>query len=380
MPSTPPKTPSKKRRRANRSSEEEVYAGPTQSLPSQTPLSPTSNPITPVAVRQRLQRANGVAQSEEAVEQDGLKIGRDRVGTMPLPRLPAIFQALGPSHHAYSFGSDLRLEAFRVLERNGVGIQACEVGHRSGRFDPREQHQLPVALVIWSTEEYHHLWRAVCVELRDFVTRASPPMPIGIEILDITAEEVTRSFPLYSDDPIVLSWSFVESPILSILLETDASLMTAVRRGKGDLPRENPETVYISVPEETETDWIYVRDRIVEVLDDNELPGVAVEISRGTPCEYGSFGSQELPDTIWEDAAVPGISIGPLGSRRPYSSTLGGFVQLEDAEGDWRTFGLTCYHAVFPPKPTDDLNFEAEGMLPQYYVCVLTCRHWLTSY
>ena len=350
-----------------------------QGLPPQTPLYPPLNPYTPVQVGQHPRSADG-AKSEEGYDDDGLRIGRDRVGTLPLPRLPALFQKLDSSHPAFSFGENLRLVAFRVLKQEGVGIQACEVGYRGWCHDPREQYQLPVALVIWSDHAYQHHWKAVCLELRDFVARTSPPMEIGIEILDVTAEELTRSFPLYPDDPIVLAWSSVESPILSILLETDAISMTAVRRGKNDFPSENPETIFVSVPESSATNWVQVQDSIIDLLKNTNLPSVTVEISRGIACQYHSFGSRELPDTIWGDAAVPGISIGPYGSQRLASSTLGGFVELQDSEGNWSTFGLTCYHAAIPPKPTDDVCFDAQGMLPQHNTYVLTYGHWLIFY
>ena len=379
MSITPPKTPSRHRRRANRSSEEEVYAGPTQSLPVETSLSPVSNPESPPTVLQRPLRADGVAESEKVFEEDGLMIGCDRVGTLPLPRLPVVFEVLSPSHHAYAFGKALRLEAFKVLDRNNVGIQGCQVGHRLWRFDPREEHPLPVTLVIWSKEIYHHLWRDVCLELRDFVAQASP-MPIGIEIVDPKAEEVTRSFPLDRDDLIVRSWWRVQSSILSILHDTDASMMTAIRRGKAELPKENPETIFVSVPEDSETDWVVVRDSIVEVLDQNDLAGVAVEISRGTPSLYNSSGKRQLPDSIWGDRAIAGASIGPHASQELYSSTLGGFVQLQDSSDRWTTFGLTCFHAVIPPKPNKDLLLDEQGMLPQYHIGVLTCGHRLTLY
>lgn len=72
------------------------------------------------------------------------------------------------------------------------------------------------------------------------------------------------------------------------ILETRSWLaLELLRRGKNLDSDSNSITVVITIEEESDLDWISVRDRIVKLLEDSECAHVAVEIERGTVDNYG---------------------------------------------------------------------------------------------
>lgn len=77
-------------------------------------------------------------------------------------------------------------------------------------------------------------------------------------------------------------------PKIVSILETRSWLaLELLRRGKNLDSDSNSITVVITIEEESDLDWISVRDRIVKLLEDSECAHVAVEIGRGTVDNYG---------------------------------------------------------------------------------------------
>ena len=84
-----------------------------------------------------------------------------------------------------------------------------------------------------------------------------------------------------------------------MLMRTQASSMRAIRRGKQPDAKDNPATIFISIPEHSTEDWPAIRDQVVDVLDGANLASVAVEVSRGTSAlQVGTGRGRNVPDEV----------------------------------------------------------------------------------
>ena len=334
-------------------SEEAAYAGPTETVDRQTGK--------PSTTQSRLRRAHGTDERYPPKVDGELVITRDRVGTIPLPRLPALLHPLECHHPLHASALRLRSHAYTTLEQYGVRWESCHVGHRAWRFDRRELDQLPIAVVMWVSREglvsdypVGHL-KAICREVRRYAEKTFD-LAMNVEIADPGTIRAPSSFPLFPTDPIVLGWSEIRPSIALLLLKSEATSMKPIRRGKEPEAIDNPQTIFISIPEHSKQDWVAIRDAIVYILDKAGLQSVAVEVSRGTSSlRAADYHGTPLPDEIWGKAPISGASVGSHGWERASSSTLGGFVEVRDVDGKWTKYGVTCYHSVLPPKPADGL-------------------------
>ena len=340
-------------------SEEEAYAGPAEMVKRQSGKPPTE--------QKRLRRAHGTDEAHPPREEGGLLITGDRVGTIPLPRLPALFYPLIGDHPLYASAEKVRSHAYTTLDQHGVRWESCAVGHRAWRFDRRELDQLPIAIVMWVSREGAgtdyplNSLKAICREVRRYAEKTFN-LAMNVEIADPGTVRAPASFPLFPTDPIVLGWSKIRSSLLSILVRSQATSMKPIRRGKGPDALDNPQTIFISIPEDSTQDWRAIRDQIVVVLDRARLPSVAVEVSRGTSSLQASgYHGTPLPDEVWGKTPISGVSIGSHGWESASSSTLGGFIELRDKYGTWIKYGVTCYHNVIPPKPADGFPLGSTG-------------------
>jgi hypothetical protein len=95
-------------------------------------------------------------------------------------------------------------------------------------------------------------------------------------------------------------------------------------------------------------------------LNSEGLTDIAVEILRGTILQF-SYEDRNLEEQDFSVPARFGGSLGPHGSTES-SSTLGGFLNLEFADGAVRKFGVTNYHCVDPKM--ENLEWAQDALFP----------------
>lgn len=82
---------------------------------------------------------------------------------------------------------------------------------------------------------------------------------------------------------------------MSILGTWPWRALELLRRGEYLIGDSNPITVVITIEEESDMDWIFVRDRIVKLLEDSECAYVAMEIGQGTV----NIGAEKKSDVVF---------------------------------------------------------------------------------
>ena len=374
---TAPSTPKPNRRRQNRSSDEEAYAGSAQ-IVAALPLSPPATEVDPNATRspsswKRVRRTRGSPEGSPPIYHSKGWRELQRIGMPLLTSLPAMTGVISHIHPLAQRWNDSKLGmASSILNENQVRWITIALVYRASQLDQRPEDQWPVTLLIFTDEavrQYSDQCWAACQQLRTWLDTHGMA-EIWLEMCDEDAARPCRSFPVDHSDQAVLMWPTLEGPIVDTLRSTDCLAMTLVRRGKEDIPNQNPITVFITIPIDSLIDWVSIREDIINILEAASVFDVAVEITCGRIWSAAAhFGFTKLPDDSWEKPARGGSSIGPvlepeesvtsssLSELLPLSSsTLGGFVEVCWEDGSWHTYGLTCHHAAFPATPFLD-NF-----------------------
>ena len=376
-PPTTPSTPKPNRRRQNRSSEEEAYAGPAEilaALPISPPATEVNVNVTPSPTfRKRVRRMGGSPEDSPPNHLDQGWKELQRIGMPSLVSLPADSAAISSKHPlAQQWNRSETRTISDILHQHHMGAMSMSVTHRASYLDRQLSDQWPVTLLIITKgavqQHSDRCWLA-CQQIRTWLdTHAMAD--IWLEMCDEDAIRLMRSFPVHPLDRAVKMWPRLEGPIIDALRSTDCLAMTLVRRGRetlGSWPSLTQETVvdqrhitvFVTIPEGSSIDWASVRDKIVNILEEADVLDVAVEIHRGRLWPAMVHSGTFLDENDWKKPAKGGASIGPVFEPESAttwlssplslsSSTLGGFVEVCWEDGSWHTYALTCYHAAFP--------------------------------
>ena len=343
-----------KRRRGDgyRSSSEESYVGPM--TPPNTDFSSFSSP-PPAAKRPR--RTAGLPNNYPLVDQHNICIEPDRVGFPSVTRQPAYTCPI-PTGHRYAqlWTDEISLAVGSILKNGGLIQPQFNLCYRQWRGHLWEgtvtNQESPVVLFVVALlpdQEQSKVWAPTCRELRDLLV-AHGWTDVGVEIAVSDIEEEKRSYPIHPDDEFLERWPSLEDQIIDVLRVTGCSRLDVVRRGKAPKPNENPITLAITIPEESTQDWTMVSEKLVAILDENNLFHVVVEIARGVLWQAFLDGpGRFLPLDEWTLLARVGGSLGIRGMAG-MSATLGGFIEIQQPGQSWERYGVTCHHAVVPSK------------------------------
>ena len=257
----------------------------------------------------------------------------------------------------------IQIDVLAILHTQQIDWLTCAVVTQRWRFDPSDNDaDPPLTLLVVTSLHNRGDKAAACVSLREYIKRLDTGKVLLIEIIDVKATEELLSFPIHSHEAIVAKWTAVEPKIIDVLLPTDAISFTVIRRGKEQISDDNPVTLFVSIPEESDVNWLNIREQITDVLDVARLDEVAIEVSRGThwPQAFSS-STTAVPSSTWGPASMAGHSFSVYDCDQP--ATLGGFVDVQHANNQWETFAVTCHHCVFPTmKETDWMRAVKEGM------------------
>ena len=137
------------------------------------------------------------------------------------------------------------------------------------------------------------------------------------------------------------------------------------RRGISERLEENPVSIVIMIPEEDEDNWLPIRLGIQKILDASGVDayGVEVRIFRGELYAQNDVPAcqVELQTDDFNVLVQSGTGI----EHRLYGGpgTLGGFVELDFANGHVKVLGLTNYHVAFPDVPTKPSHEISEDQI-----------------
>ena len=292
---------------------------------------------------------------------DGIRVEEKRVGGPVLCRLPAVLSYVCSDDPIWLNWSSLLSKITTIVGDHGILESTVSAVRRAWRHDTRPEKEWPITILVvaktYTTEAAEERWHDACSAIRSVLSDGGHD-GLVFEIIDLETNKATNSYPVLANDDIVRIWPSIKDPIIEILLQTDSLSLQVLRRGKDPRASVNPFTITVTVPEESSHDWAAVRDRILaDVLDPHELNHLAVEIVVGRPWRRLDSSDTDqvplLPKRAWEGPAQGGISMGLLSCSRHGTGTLGGFVEVQDANQVWSPYGLTCHHCIFPEKPDE---------------------------
>ncbi|KAI9802318.1 MAG: hypothetical protein M1833_001824 [Piccolia ochrophora] len=341
-----------KRRRANRSSDEEVaYAGPAELITGIKLPTPETTPSPNVSKRRR-RRLWGSEEDFRPHTNGEIEINQYRVGgPRPLCRLPVHVGVVMYNTNAAKIWKNWLREAVQAtLKKNDVKFDDTVLMTRRWIFEEEASPESPITILVAAKRNsLRTSWPTACLEIRS-LCKARGLDDWIVEIVDGENAEPPNCYAITKKDPFVLAWPAVKHPVLGVLRGTGAIEVQVLRRGKDPKPENNPIAVIVTTNENSTTDWRQVREQIVNILDAHDFEDIAVAIGAGRMWRSTSESNLyhgRLFEEYWRGPAKPGGSIGSMFTG--HSSTLGGFLEIQNPENDrWSVLGVTCYHSIVP--------------------------------
>jgi hypothetical protein len=146
--------------------------------------------------------------------------------------------------------------------------------------------------------------------------------------------------------------------------------------GKSEEVSENPPTVLILVNVRS------TRETIIRILAQYDLNMVAVEIAKDVISRSG-FIVGDLDRAAFKGSVKPGRSLG-IQADNMAASAFGGYLELKyPRSGEWRKFGLTCFHCVLPheertPQAISECEFHLSvpSKIMPANIDIVVCKGW----
>lgn len=306
------------------------------------------NALLPSISADGRQRSNrGSSDDEEYPAWDGFVNEDWRAGGPRLCTTPVQWWDIPEEHPLYSRlipGRDLTLEISTILHRNNVAINLIHFCICQSVLEP-EVEPILTASVVAKKQNINEDWLSVSHEILQFL-HSKGIMRISVEIRDERSSEPDKCFPIVESDAIFSLWDQVLDTILHACDIEDWNSVGCYRIGKYKDWSRNPATILVTV-DTSSRDWRLSRESIISILNELNLPMVAVKIVRTNVIRAVSLTST-FADTAPHGTARVGQSVG----RRNYegsSGTFGGWVEIFDRKvAQWCTFGLTCSHVALP--------------------------------
>ncbi|KAI9759291.1 MAG: hypothetical protein M4579_002420 [Chaenotheca gracillima] len=248
-----------------------------------------------------------------------------------------------------AFDDSLRAQIAAVLGRHKIRPIKIEIWRRA--TCPRSigwQEDLKDTVLVSAEKKPKNLWSPACIELLELFTEFGFP-ELNIEIADKRGVELMPVHALPKDASILKVWHTVFPSIQQALEGSKWRTIDVVLQGWERKSHENPETIVITLMENSPGNWQTIIDEIEIILERARLPNVACRFIWPEDLNYTPQTklAPNLMHSLTTEARL-GASLGPR------KSTLGGFIELQDINSrEWRKFGLTCFHCVIrPTQPT----------------------------
>jgi hypothetical protein len=224
---------------------------------------------------------------------------------------------------------------------------------RTSKVDP-EPAPIPTLLILMPDIPQPDLWYRAAKRIHSDL---KPHMQgISVEIIEEKLYDGVYCFPVEQTHSIYPKWKTIAETLLANLDIQEWTGLESWRYGTNTAKHLNPVTIIVQVEKSSTQSFLTTHQIIRGILAHFDEPNVDILFMRD--------GKQNLVENPVLDlnscrgAIHPGVSLGIHGSSAR-TSTLGGFVQLRfSGESHWHTYGLTCFHAVWPPE-----GKRAESML-----------------
>ena len=338
------------------SSSEESYATPVIQLPQHGLPSPS------ISSDGRSRRTRGSSSDEEQTVWDMIdedyRAGGPHLAAMPCRTIPLAMN--NSAAKIWKSDPGFARSILDVIRRHNVEAKYVELfGRQSKDGDDADERVLDTVVVTAEKTQLDKSWLEACFDIRNIFLQKGL-RDLNIEIVDKRASTEKFATPVPSSHPIYPRWDDISSLIVHKIGRKGWLALECFRWGESHGPSwedvaENPVTVILTIPRDSEANWKPAREHIVSILAECKLNDVAVSIIRGKIWRGGGPQPVVLPDDAWQKDAQLGMSIGPRNSDLS-ASTLGAIIEVKSPQGKWIRFGLTSYHSVVSDKEEKDMS------------------------
>jgi hypothetical protein len=205
-------------------------------------------------------------------------------------------------------------------------------------------------LAIMPDQPNPDIWYRAVRRIHSVLLRDTPD--ISVELIEQKLCTGIYCYPVNRTHPIFPKWPSIAQYIVSHCDTREWTALECWRYGTDPRREKNPVTVVVQVLETSTDSFIAIARYINIILGLFDQTDVDVLFRRNT--SRACIGDLPVAVEGCAGTILPGVSLGmhncPVGS-----STLGGLVQLW-LDHQWRTYALTCFHAVWPSENQRDVK------------------------
>lgn len=311
------------------------------------------------------------------IHEDGFTLEAFRAGGPYLCTMPAhCGLSICPSRQEFFRGEQFRYteDIKKILSR--AGIPHFKTMGFLSRYSEFGSAQEPTMLtyLIDTREPFTNSWIDVCREIYEYFCQNGVP-ECAVEMVGKHAFVKDHFFPVRPEDPIYSRWYSILGDIFQRCILDHVNSIGCYRIGTTANWEDNPPTIFVTVNAHTDRDWRTFRENIVLILEDHDLPMVAVKIQADRILRGNALRKRDrmVPDAALERPAQVGHSVGMLNNSTGESGLFGGFLELRYPESEgWIPYGITSSRGLFsegggqvasPFNTSKSINFSKDTQL-----------------
>lgn len=267
------------------------------------------------------------------VDSHGFLKSSHRVGGPMLCSLPTLTTGNVPSIVDGRMSLRTESRTASILGEHGLEFIYVELVGRISKVDP-ESEPLLTMLIVMPDQPNPDKWYRALRHIQPELAKDTPG--ICVELIEEKLNRGIYCSPVDREHPIIRKWPSIEWTALECW-----------RYGTDTVRQLNPVNVIVQVRKTSTNSFITAARHLHETLASFDLADVDVLFQRDSNVPL--IQNPTLYGDVHAGAIHPGVSLG-IHQSSAGTSTLGGLVQLQfSGKTQWHTYGLTCFHAVWPP-------------------------------
>ncbi|KXG54559.1 uncharacterized protein PGRI_077030 [Penicillium griseofulvum] len=240
-------------------------------------------------------------------------------------------------------------QAIYILQQLSLELISVQLVGRLSKVNPESEPTFTI-LTIMPDQPNPDIWYRAVRQIHSVLLRDTPD--ISVELIEQKLCTGIYCYPVNRTHPIFPKWPSIAQCIVSHCDTREWTALECWRYGTDPTREKNPVTVVVQVLETSTYSFIAVARYINIILGLFDQIDVDVLFRRNTSRPF--MGNPPVPVEACAGTILPGVSLG-MHECSVGSSTLGGLVQVQ-LDHQWRTYALTCFHAVWPSENHRDIK------------------------
>lgn len=236
--------------------------------------------------------------------------------------------------------------AREVLNKLRLEFLDCQVNGRHSKVEP-EPVPVPTVVIQMPNRPQPELWCRAARKVHQKL-EGRGHSGFSVELIEAALLRGMYCSPIEPRLSIFSKWRSIVEEIIQRSDTREWTGMDCWRYGTNVDRKSNPVTVIVRVARSSQGPFTTAARFVHGILASFNETGVDVLFQKDGKRRFEANPTLPLEST--SGRVYPGVSIG-IHNSEAGSSTLGGLVQLRfEGKNDWSTFGLTCFHCIWPPE------------------------------